>query len=255
VASVVRAELDARGGRDVVVMAWAGDGGTFDIRIQSLSGLAERNEDVLYVCYDNEAYMNTGNQRLSATPPGAWTTTTPKVAVKRESKKDTVRILLGHHVPYVGTASAACPDDLVWKFRKMRGVQGTRFIHVLCLCPPGWRIDSGKSVEVARRATQSGVFPIYEVEEGRFTINVPLDNSVSVRDYLKSQGRFREMDDAKMDEVEGQVCTGWYELADEAARRTGPIHALSPEGHGFRGPSGENRSAPASGRVRSLRFG
>jgi pyruvate/2-oxoacid:ferredoxin oxidoreductase beta subunit len=216
VAAGVRAGLDAREVEGVVVMAWAGDGGTFDIGIQALSGIAERNEDILFVCYDNEAYMNTGIQRSSATPAGAWTTTTPKGAVKQEGKKDIEKIMLGHSVPYVATASVAYPDDLINKFRKVRRISGTRFIHLLSPCPPGWRIDSAKSVEVARMATQSGVFPIYEVEEGRFTINVRPDHPVSVRDYLKCQGRFREMDDEMVDRVERHVRKGWQELVEKA---------------------------------------
>ncbi len=219
VASGIRAGLEARREADVVVMAWAGDGGTFDIGIQSLSGIAERNEDVLYVCYDNEAYMNTGIQRSSATPAGAWTTTTPDGALKRESKKDIERILLGHHVPYVATASVAYPDDLLHKFRKMRRIRGTRFIHLLSPCPPGWRIDAAKSVEVARMATEARVFPIYEVEDGRLTINVHLEKSVCLRDYVRSQGRFREMDDAMIDEAQQRVDQGWKKLVEKADNR------------------------------------
>ena len=129
--------------------------------------------------------------------------------------------MLGHHIPYVATASVAYPDDLIRKFRKLREIRGTRFVHLLSPCPPGWRIDSAKSVEVARMATRCGVFPIYEVEEGRFTINVRPDNPVSVRDYLKCQGRFREMDEDMMDEVERQVREGWQALVEKAGLMNG----------------------------------
>ncbi|RLB26053.1 MAG: pyruvate synthase subunit beta, partial [Deltaproteobacteria bacterium] len=171
-ASGVRAGLDIRGESNVTVMAWAGDGGTFDIGLQSLSGAAERNEDILYACYDNEAYMNTGIQRSSATPVGAWTTTTPTGSLKQEPKKDIVSILLAHGIPYVATASVAYPDDFVNKFKKAKEIKGTRFIHILSPCPPGWRIDSSKSIKVARMATQSRIFPLFEVEAGRLSITV-----------------------------------------------------------------------------------
>ena len=115
-ASGVRAALDAKGETDTTVCAWAGDGGTFDIGIQALSGAAERNEDILYVCYDNEAYMNTGVQRSSATPMGAWTTTTPNAQPKQQAKKDLLAIMLAHHIPYAATATVAFPDDFTAKF-------------------------------------------------------------------------------------------------------------------------------------------
>ena len=139
VASGVKAGLELRGEHDITVMAWAGDGGTFDIGLQSLSGTAERNEDILYVCYDNEAYMNTGIQRSSATPPGAWTTTTPRGSLKAEPKKDIEKIMMAHGIPYMATASVAYPDDFIEKFRKAKNIRGTKFIHVLSPCPPGWR--------------------------------------------------------------------------------------------------------------------
>jgi pyruvate/2-oxoacid:ferredoxin oxidoreductase beta subunit len=216
-ASGIRAALDMRGEEDVTVMAWAGDGGTFDIGLQSLSGAAERNEDILYVCYDNEAYMNTGIQRSSATPPGAWTTTTPTGALKMEPKKDLEKIMLAHHVPYVATASVAYPDDLVTKFRKARTIRGTRFIHLLSPCPPGWRIDPGAGVRVARRATQSCVFPLYEVTDGEHRITVTPEQVLPVADYLKQQGRFKEMPAEMMAEYQSSVDRRWADLQAEAS--------------------------------------
>jgi pyruvate/2-oxoacid:ferredoxin oxidoreductase beta subunit len=215
-ASGVRAALDVRGEKDVVVMAWAGDGGTFDIGLQALSGAAERNENILYVCYDNEAYMNTGIQRSSATPPGAWTTTTPTGALKTEPKKDLERIMLAHHIPYLATASIAYPDDMVRKFRKVRGIVGTRFIHLLSPCPPGWRIDPGASVRVTRMATQANVFPIYEVENGTTTINVVPENTIAVRDYLASQGRFKQMPTEMETAMQAAVDRRWHTLQSAA---------------------------------------
>jgi pyruvate ferredoxin oxidoreductase beta subunit/2-oxoisovalerate ferredoxin oxidoreductase beta subunit len=211
-ASGVRAGLEMRGEGDVAVMAWAGDGGTFDIGLQSLSGAAERNDDILYVCYDNEAYMNTGIQRSSATPSGAWTTTTPTGAIKEEPKKDIVKIMLAHGVPYVATASVAYPDDLVRKFRKARQIRGTKFIHLLSPCPPGWRIDSSLSVKVTRMATQCHVFPVYEIEKGRYTVNVIPEPQRSVREYVQAQGRFRLMPEEMVEAVQARVDARWEEL-------------------------------------------
>jgi len=217
-ASGVRAGLDIRGESNVTVMAWAGDGGTFDIGLQSLSGAAERNEDILYACYDNEAYMNTGIQRSSATPVGAWTTTTPTGSLKQEPKKDIVSILLAHGIPYVATASVAYPDDFVNKFKKAKEIKGTRFIHILSPCPPGWRIDSSKSIKVARMATQSRIFPLYEVEAGRLSITVKPEKTLPVRDYLMSQGRFSQMSEDMVSQVQAHAERRWKDLLNREAK-------------------------------------
>ena len=211
-ASGVRAALDIRGEKDVAVMAWAGDGGTFDIGLQALSGTAERNDDIIYVCYDNEAYMNTGTQRSSATPIGAWTTTTPEGSLKEEPKKDIEKIMLAHGIPYVATASVAHPDDVVRKFQKARGIRGTKFIHLLSPCPPGWRIDPNKSVQITRMATQAKVFPLYEVENGKYTISLYPGKEIPVREYLKAQGRFREMNEGMVNAVQERVDRKWEDL-------------------------------------------
>lgn len=220
-ASGVRAGLDARGETDVTVMAWAGDGGTFDIGLQSLSGAAERNEDILYVCYDNEAYMNTGIQRSSATPAGAWTTTTPMEALKAEPKKDIEQIMLAHGIPYLATASVAYPDDLVKKFMKARTIKGMKFIHLLSPCPPGWRIDPSQSIRTARMATQSRIFPIYEVENGRTVINIDPERRIPVREYLATQGRFKQMPDSAAAAMQAAADRKWEDLLDRAERSTG----------------------------------
>ncbi|MGD2269964.1 MAG: thiamine pyrophosphate-dependent enzyme [Desulfobacterales bacterium] len=215
-ASGIKAAFDKRGERDVVIMAWAGDGGTFDIGIQSLSGAAERNDDILYVCYDNEAYMNTGIQRSSATPAGAWTTTTPAGSVKREPKKDLEKIMLGHDIPYIATASVAYPDDMIQKFNKVRGIRGTKLIHLLCPCPPGWRIDSAKSIQVTRMATLAKVFPIYEIENGKYRLNVQPGHQLSVKQYLRAQGRFRQMPDEMVAGAQQMADRKWEELVELA---------------------------------------
>jgi pyruvate/2-oxoacid:ferredoxin oxidoreductase beta subunit len=216
-ASGVRAALDIRGEEDVLVMAWAGDGGTFDIGLQSLSGAAERNENILYVCYDNEAYMNTGIQRSSATPPGAWTTTTPAGAEKTEPKKDLEQIMLAHQIPYLATASIAYPYDLVRKFRQMRTIKGMRFIHLLAPCPPGWRSDPGQTVRISRKATQSKVFPIYEVDNGQYRINVIPDEDIPVSEYLNLQGRFKQMSQEMITAMQTQTDRRWEALREKAA--------------------------------------
>ncbi len=211
-ASGVRAALDVKGNKQTKVLAWAGDGGTFDIGLQSLSGAAERNEDIIYVCYDNEAYMNTGIQRSSATPDRAWTTTTPEDNPKRGPKKNIVEILAAHKSPYVATASVAFPEDLIRKLRRAAETRGTTFVHVLAPCPPGWRISSEQSIEIARLATHCNVFPIYEVFDGeRYEINVQPE-SRPVGDYLKLQGRFAHLEEADVAEIQRYVDHEWKRL-------------------------------------------
>jgi pyruvate ferredoxin oxidoreductase beta subunit/2-oxoisovalerate ferredoxin oxidoreductase beta subunit len=223
VASGIRAALEMKGQSDVTVLAWAGDGGTFDIGIQALSGAAERNEDFLYICYDNEAYMNTGIQRSSATPQGAWTTTTPDGYVEDRPKKDIVGILAAHRIPYAATASVAFPDDFVRKVQKARAIQGTRFIHLLSPCPPGWRIASEESIEVARLAVHTKIFPLYEIEDGeRYTITVEPEG-LPVTEYLKRQGRFRNVSDEDIERIQHEVDRRWAELV-ERAKRTARSH-------------------------------
>ncbi|HUU07735.1 MAG TPA: thiamine pyrophosphate-dependent enzyme, partial [Thermoplasmata archaeon] len=165
--SGIRAALDMKGVDDVTVVGFAGDGGTVDIGLQALSGAAERQTDAVYVMYDNEAYMNTGIQRSGSTPWGAWTTTTPVGSThdfKKEPKKDIMAIMLAHHVPYAATLSVAHPEDFVKKVKKAKEIRGFRFFHALSPCPPGWKLNPMKSIEVARLAVDTNVFPLYEVE-------------------------------------------------------------------------------------------
>ncbi|NIY43149.1 MAG: pyruvate synthase subunit beta, partial [Gemmatimonadetes bacterium] len=178
-------------GKDTTVVAWAGDGGTFDIGLQALSGAAERNEDIIYICYDNEAYMNTGIQRSSATPVGSWTTTTPAEHPEPRPKKDIMGIMAAHRIPYAATATSAYPEDLARKVRTavhLRG--GLRFLHLLSACPPGWKIGADESIEAMRRAVQSHVFPLYEVRDGRdYRITYRPQPELPVEDYFSLQGR------------------------------------------------------------------
>jgi pyruvate/2-oxoacid:ferredoxin oxidoreductase beta subunit len=204
--SGLKAAYRKRGMDDICVVGWAGDGGTFDIGIQALSGAAERNDDVIYVCYDNEAYMNTGIQRSSATPEGAWTTTTPVKEPKSEPKKDIDEIMVAHRIPYLATATAAYPHDMIVKFKKARSIKGMRFIHLLSSCPTGWRTPENLSIEVMRLAVLSNIFPLYEVENGEiYRQTVIPDAIIPVDRYIHLQGRFRHLSEEDIIEYQAMV--------------------------------------------------
>jgi pyruvate/2-oxoacid:ferredoxin oxidoreductase beta subunit len=216
-ASGVRAALDIRGYHDTVVAVWAGDGGTFDIGIQALSGAAERNEDFVYICNDNEAYMNTGTQRSSATPCFAWTTTTPAYRPKEDQKKDIMAIMADHHIPYAATATIAYPEDLLRKLEKAKQIRGTRFIHLLSPCPPGWKIPSELTVKLSRLAVRSRIFPLYEIENGTYTVqDESSKNTVHVREYLKLQGRFSHLKNPEIESIQKSVDEQWDRLQKRA---------------------------------------
>ena len=185
------------------VIAFAGDGGTFDIGIQALSGAAERGHDFLYVLYDNEAYMNTGIQRSGGTPHGASTTTSPAGKVipgKTQFKKPIADIMVAHEIPYVATASIAYWQDVLMKARKGLEVEGPAFLHVFAPCPRGWRYDTSKTVEIARLAVETCVFPLWEAVNGNYSLSpqskiaaLKPDRKKPVTDYLKMQRRFRHL--------------------------------------------------------------
>jgi len=215
-ASGVRAALDMRGDEETTVITWAGDGGTFDIGFQALSGAVERNENFIYICYDNEAYMNTGIQRSSSTPYGAWTTTTSGSDWKKLRKKNIVEALVAHRIPYAATANIAFPEDLVRKVKKAKEVKGSRFLHIYASCPTGWRIPSEMSIKIARMAVQTNIFPLYEVENGvNYTINIK-PREYLVREYFKLQGRFRHLSDADLDQIQAMVNEDWELLLRKA---------------------------------------
>ncbi len=212
-ASGLKAGLEMRGDTETVVMAWAGDGGTFDIGIQALSGAAERNEDMIYCCYDNEAYMNTGIQRSSATPAGAWTTTTPIKHYKKRPKKKIIDIMAAHSIPYIATASVAYPLDLIEKFKKAREIKGTRFIHVFAPCPTGWKLAPELSVSMARQAVTSKIFPLMEVTDNGRRWSVWKDfEPTPLQDYIKAQGRFRHLTDEEIEGIGRETERNWQEL-------------------------------------------
>ncbi|MGC8998604.1 MAG: pyruvate synthase subunit PorB [Candidatus Bathyarchaeia archaeon] len=211
--SGIVAALKIRGLEDITVVGWAGDGGTVDIGIQALSGAAERETNFIYICYDNEAYGNTGLQRSGATPYGAWTTTTP--TGKKERKKNMPLIMAAHKIPYVATACPSYPVDFVNKLRKAKEIKGTKYIHVLAPCPTGWRYDTSKTVEIGRLAVQTGIWALYEIEYGRFRLNPPSDRLVDkskrkpVKEYLAMQERFRHLTEAEIEKIQQWVDEDW----------------------------------------------
>ena len=216
VASGVRAAHDIKGDTETTVVTWAGDGGTFDIGFQALSGAVERNENFLYVCYDNEAYMNTGVQRSSSTPYGAWTTTTPGQHWKRLRKKNIVEALVAHRIPYAATASIAFPEDLMRKAKKAKDMAGSRFLHIFSSCPTGWGMPSEMSVKIARMAVQTTIFPLYEVEDGlRYTINYT-PKGYLVNEYFRLQGRFKHLTEEDLDSIQEMVDEDWNLLLRKA---------------------------------------
>ncbi len=215
-ASGVRAALDIRGDHESLVAVWAGDGGTFDIGLQSLSGAAERDENFIYICNDNEGYMNTGTQRSSATPWLAWTTTTPVQQPKENPKKDIIAIMADHHIPYAATATIAYPEDFFRKMEKAKRISGTRFIHLLSPCPPGWKMPSELAVRISRLAVRSRVFPLYEIENGRSYTIQEESHVVPVREYLKLQGRFSHLTDKEIDRIQERVDDEWQYLLRKA---------------------------------------
>ena len=212
-ASGIVAALKKRGIEDVTVVGWAGDGGTVDIGLQSLSGAAERETNFIYICYDNEAYGNTGMQRSGATPFGAWTTTTP--TGKREHKKDMPMIMAAHGIPYVATVIPSYPLDFINKLRKAKQIKGTKYIHILSPCPTGWRFPGSKTIEIGRLAVQTGMWALYEIENGEFKLSPPsarlLDKSKRkpVELYLRAQGRFRNLTDRDIAEIQQWVDETW----------------------------------------------
>lgn len=213
-AAAISRALRRRGYDDTNVVAFAGDGGTADIGMQALSGAAERNEDILYVCYDNEAYMNTGIQRSGATPFGAWTTTTPVGQIQRgkpEFKKDVPQIVAAHGVPYVATASIGFPNDLLAKLSRAKEMRGFRYLHVLAPCPTGWRAGSEETVRLAKLVVDTGMWPLYEVVDGKMKIN-RRPRFTPLREYLELQGRFKHLSPDEVTTLETSVRDRWRTL-------------------------------------------
>ena len=226
VASGIEAGLKAmmRKGRipvqEIDVVAIAGDGGTADIGVQALSGAMERGHDFLYLCFDNEAYMNTGIQRSSATPFGASTTTSPagKVSIGQFSwKKDMPAIAVAHNIPYVATACPSYPFDLMDKVKKGLAVEGPAYVHILSVCPTGWRCPVDLTIRIGRLAVETGIFPLYEVENGRYKMSLVLPKLRPVTDYMKLQGRFRHLSQEVVKQIQQRVEQEYTKLVEKAA--------------------------------------
>ncbi|WP_457577887.1 thiamine pyrophosphate-dependent enzyme [Desulfomarina sp.] len=212
-ATGVRGAMKALNKKDVNVVAWAGDGGTGDIGIQALSGACERGEDIIYICYDNEAYMNTGVQRSGTTPQGVLTTTTP-IKGKLQQKKDVPSIIAAHGIGYVATASAAFPLDFYDKVKKATTLPGPKYIHVHTPCPPGWSFDSRYTIKIGKLAVQTGLFDLYEIENGQFRLTGASEKLIGkkrkpVTDYFATQGRFKSLDKELVAGVQEQIDAKW----------------------------------------------
>ena len=205
--------------KKIYSIALAGDGATSDIGIQALSGAMERGHNFVYICFDNEAYMNTGIQRSSATPYGASTTTAPagKASIGQVTwKKDMPAIAVAHNIPYMATASPSYPFDLMEKVKKAAEVDGPAYVHILSVCPTGWRSPTDQSVAMGRLAVQTGVFPLYEVENGKYRLNVDKELK-PVAEYLKKQGRFRHLSDEEIEKIQKRVTEEYSKLKEKAA--------------------------------------
>jgi len=199
----------------IKIVALGGDGGTADIGLQSLSGMLERGHDILYVCFDNEAYMNTGIQRSSSTPFGASTTTSP-AGVKSKGqhtwKKNLPEIAAAHHIPYVATACPSFPFDLEAKVKKAVKIEGPTYMQILSVCPTGWRLAPDLAIRAGRLAVRSCVFPLYEIEDGKWHLSMDPENKVSVSEYMKGQGRFRHLKPEDVDHIQQLVDEKWKEV-------------------------------------------
>jgi pyruvate ferredoxin oxidoreductase beta subunit len=217
--SGIVAGLKATGREDFTVAAFAGDGGTYDIGIQALSGALERGTNFIYCCYDNEAYMNTGTQRSSASPAGAVTTTTP-ILSKLQHKKDMIGIVEAHRIPYIATASPSYPLDLYDKFRTAKDIYGSRYIEVLAPCPPGWGFHNKDLIKMGKLAVECGVHVLFEIEDGKFSLSArslklaEKGRKKTVEDYVKVQSRFRKITQEQIDQLQEFTDQRWKELLE-----------------------------------------
>ncbi len=211
------ARFPGQGWDEMTSLVFAGDGGTTDIGIQGLSGAAERNTNIIYVCYDNEAYMNTGIQRSSSTPHGAFTTTT--TLGKERYKKNLPAIMAAHDIPYVATASVSEPLDLYEKFKKAKSINGCKYIHIIAPCPPGWGYLAEDTIELARLIVKTGMWILYEIEDGKLTLSKkskPLldpEKRLPLVDYLSKQKRFANISEKALIELQEGVAAQWEKIS------------------------------------------
>lgn len=203
IASGIKAALEVRGEHDVTVVSFAGDAGSADIGFQSLSGAAERNEDIIHICYDDEAYLNTSGQAGGLTPRSARTVDTPWG--KETPKKDMVSIMAGHGVPYVASASIAFPADFIAKVQKAKAIRGFRYIHVLAPQPRGWGYPPDRTIEMARMAVRTGLWPLVEIIDGVRRVTYAPDSRVPVGQYIRAQRRFDGMGDVEIDDLQAAL--------------------------------------------------
>ena len=226
VATGIAAALKVKGRADVRVLAQGGDGGTTDIGFGCLSGMFERNDDVLYICYDNEAYMNTGVQRSSATPPAARTATTMPVGSHPGNVfgqgKNLPQIAMAHEIPYVATATVADLHDLEYKVKRAMSIHGARYIHIFVPCPLGWGAASHDTIKLARLATESGFFPVFEAKRGELTGVTKIRRQVPIEDYLRPQKRFAHLFGQTPDTA---TIARLQAIADRNIRRYGLLEA------------------------------
>jgi pyruvate/2-oxoacid:ferredoxin oxidoreductase beta subunit len=219
-ASGLSAALEVRGQADIPVVVWAGDGGTFDIGLQSLSGAAERNDSFLFLCCDNEAYMNTGIQRSGSTPYGAITTTTPESNPERRFKKDIMGIMAAHGIPYAATTTIGYPEDMIRKVQRALCVKGPRFIHILTPCPSGWRYSSDLTAKISRLAVETKIFPLYEIIDGvDYRLTYRPSKSKDVSEYLSLQARYNALTDDDIETIRCDVERRWQLLMSKCSRK------------------------------------
>ncbi|MHA1976280.1 MAG: thiamine pyrophosphate-dependent enzyme [Candidatus Hodarchaeales archaeon] len=203
-------------GEDTTTVVWSGDGGTYDIGLATWSGAAERNENIIHFCYDNNFYSNTGAQRSGATPRGAVTTTTPEG--KKEKRKSIVRIMAAHDIPYIATASIGYPRDLYTKVKKASQIEGYRFILIDAPCPTGWNSDPAITPELGELAVKTGYFPLFEIENGKLTFSKrgeryrDPEKRVPLEEYLEKQSRFKKMTPSQITEVKKDIQHEWDQL-------------------------------------------
>jgi len=219
IATGVRAAMK-RLGKKTQVVAWAGDGGTADIGIQALSGALERNEDIIYICYDNEAYMNTGVQRSGTTPQGGLTTTTPYTG-KKETSKNVPDIVAAHNPAYIATCSASYPLDFHDKLLKAKEIRGLKYIHIQTPCPPGWGCDERMTVKIGKMAIECGLFDLYEIENGKKSLSEPSKKLLKksklrpVQDYLSMQTRFKALSEEQIASMQERIDRKWEAYREE----------------------------------------
>jgi len=217
-ATGVLAALRALNREHTTVAAWAGDGGTADIGIQALSGACERGEDFIFICYDNEAYMNTGVQRSGTTPQGVLTTTTP-ISGKLQISKDVPAIIAAHGVDYIATASASYPLDLFDKITKAKSIKGVKYLHVHTPCPSGWGFEPQYAVKIGKLAVEAGLYDLYEIEYSDWRLTGPSERLLTkkrlpVAEYFKTQTRFKGLSESKISEIQKQIDKKWEEYAN-----------------------------------------